>query len=238
MKKVIIIGATSGLGRELAQHYINSGNIVGIAGRRGYLLEEIKNLNPSNVYTSELDSSKPEAKEKLNNLINEMGGMDLFVYCAGTGYVNKELEIQKEMQTIEVNVYGFTQLINIAYHYFKEKGKGHIAAIASVSGIRTLSICPSYSASKRYNMMYLKALRQLSKKEKLNIKISTINPGFIKTALIQSRNYPLTTSLEKGGKLLYKSIEKGNKLSFIPSYWRLISYFILLIPNFIWKKII
>lgn len=238
MKKVIIIGATSGLGRELAQHYINSGNIVGIAGRRGNLLEEIKALNPSNVYTSELDSSKPEAKEKLNNLILEMGGMDLFVYCAGTGYVNKELEIQKEMQTIEVNVYGFTQLINIAYHYFKEKGKGHIAAIASVSGIRTLSICPSYSASKRYNMMYLKALRQLSKKEKLNIKISTINPGFIKTALIQSRNYPLTTSLEKGGKLLYKSIEKGNKLSFIPSYWRLISYFILLIPNFIWKKII
>lgn len=238
MKKVIIIGATSGLGRELAQHYINSGNIVGIAGRRGYLLEEIKNLNPSNVFTSELDSSKPEAKEKLNNLINEMGGMDLFVYCAGTGYVNKELEIQKEMQTIEVNVYGFTQLINIAYHYFKEKGKGHIAAIASVSGIRTLSICPSYSASKRYNMMYLKAIGQLSKKEKLNIKISTINPGFIKTALIQSRNYPLTTSLEKGGKLLYKSIEKGNKLSFIPSYWRLISYFILLIPNFIWKKII
>jgi short-subunit dehydrogenase len=238
MKKVIIIGATSGLGRELALHYINSGNIVGIAGRRGNLLEEIKSLNHSNVYTMELDSSKPEAKEKLNNLIEEMGGMDLFVYCSGTGYVNKELEIQKEIQTVEVNVYGFTQLINIAYHYFKEKGNGHIAAIASVSGIRTLSICPSYCASKRYNMMYLKALRQLSKKEKLNIKISTINPGFIKTALIQSRNYPLTTSLEKGGKLLYKAIEKGNKRSFIPSYWGLISYLIPLIPNFIWKKII
>lgn len=238
MKKVIIIGATSGLGRELAQHYINSGNIVGIAGRRGYLLEEIKSLNPSNVYTSEFDSSKPEAKEKLNNLIKEMGGMDLFVYCAGTGYVNKELEIQKEMQTIDVNVYGFTQLINIAYNYFKEKGNGHIAAVASVSGIRTLSICPSYCASKRYNMMYLKAIGHLAKKEKLNIKFTTINPGFIKTALIQSRNYPLTTSLEKGGLLLYKAIERGKKRCFIPSYWGLISYIILLIPNFIWKKII
>lgn len=238
MKKVIIIGATSGLGRELAQHYINSGNIVGIAGRRENLLEEIKNLNPSNVYTMKLDSSKPEAIEQLNSLIEKMGGMDVFVYCSGTGYINKELNIEKEMQTVEVNVYGFTQLINIAYHYFKEKGKGHIAAIASVSGIRTLSICPSYCASKRYDMMYLKALRQLSIKEKLNIKITTINPGFTKTALIQSRNYPLTTSLEKGGRLLYKAIEKGRKRTFIPYYWGLISYLMLCIPYFIWKKII
>lgn len=237
MKKVIIIGATSGLGRELAQHHIKAGNIVGVAGRRENLLNELKNLNHSNVFIKTMDSTKPQAKEQLLSLIEEMGGLDLFVYCSGTGYVNKEMNIEKEMQTVEVNVYGFTQLINIAYHYFAEKGKGHIVGIASVAGERTLSICPSYCSSKRYNIMYLKAIRQLAEKKRLNIKVTTILPGFIDTALLKHK-YPLTSNLEKAGKLLYKAIEKGKKRTFIPSYWAIISSLMFIIPPLLWKKII
>ena len=238
MKKVIIIGATSGLGRELAKHYIEAGDIVGITGRRENLLKEIQEINPSSVYIKQMDVTKHEAQEQLYSLIKEMKGMDVFIYCAGTGYVNKELDMQKEMETMEVNVYGFTQLINIAYNYFAEKGKGHIVGIASVAGIRTLSICPSYCSTKHYNMMYLKAIRQLARINKHNIKVTTIMPGFIDTAIIENRDYPLTTNLDKGGKLIYKAIEKGRKRIFIPSYWGLISYFMLCIPPFIWKKII
>lgn len=237
MKKVIIIGASSGLGRELALHHIKNGNIVGIAARRENLLEEIRQINPSNVFIQKMDTTKVQAKEQLIGLIEQMGGMDLFVYCSGTGYVNKEMEIEKEIQTVGVNVYGFTQLINIAYHYFGEKEKGHIVGIASVAGIRTLSNCPAYCSSKRYNIMYLKAIRQLAKKKKLNIKVTTILPGFVDTEFVKTK-YPLTISLEKGGKLLYKAIEKGNKRVFFPSYWTIIAFFMLIIPSFIWKKII
>lgn len=237
MKKVIIIGASSGLGRELALHHIKNGNIVGIAARRENLLEEIRQINPSNVFIQKMDTTKAQAKEQLLSLIEQMGGMDLFVYCSGKGYVNKEMDIDKEIQTVEVNVYGFTQLINIAYHYFEEKRKGHIVGIASVAGIRTLSICPSYCSSKRYNIMYLKALGQLAKKKKLNIKVTTILPGFVDTEFVKTK-YPLTISLEKGGNLLYKSIEKGNKRAFFPHYWSIIAFFMLIIPSFLWKKII
>ena len=238
MNKVIIIGASSGIGRELAKHYINAGFIVGIAARRENLLEELKAINPSKVFFKKMDTSKPSAKEELLELIEMTGGMDKFIYCSGTGYVNKELELEKEVRTVEVNVYGFTQLVNVAYHYFQEKGKGHIIGISSVAGLRTFSTSPSYSASKRYNIMYLKAISQLSKQKKENIKTTTILPGFIKTDLIKNRNYPLTTSLEKGGELIFKAIQKEKKVAFCPSYWVFISGLMLLIPSYIWGKII
>lgn len=237
MKRIIILGASSGLGKELALHHIKAGNIVGIAGRRENLLEEIREVNPNNVFIKKMDTTKPEAKDELKSLIEEMGGMDVFVYSSGKGFVNREMDIDKEMQTVEVNVYGFTQLINIAYHYFAEKGRGHIVGIASVAGERTMSRCPSYNASKRYNIMYLKAIRQLAEKKKYNIRVTTIMPGFVNTELLKTK-YPLTTNLDKAGKLLYKAIEKGKKKTFIPGYWRFISLFMYVIPPFIWKKII
>ena len=237
MKRIIIIGASSGLGKELALHHIKAGNIVGIAGRRENLLEDIREVNPNNVFIKKMDTTKPEAKDELKSLIEEMGGMDVFVYSSGKGFVNREMDIDKEMQTVEVNVYGFTQLINIAYHYFAEKGRGHIVGIASVAGERTMSRCPSYNASKRYNIMYLKAIRQLAEKKKYNIRVTTIMPGFVNTELLKTK-YPLTTNLDKAGKLLYKAIEKGKKKTFIPGYWRFISLFMYVIPPFIWKKII
>lgn len=237
MKRVIIIGASSGLGKELALHHIKAGNIVGIAGRRENLLEEIKAVNPNNVFIKKMDTTKPQAKDELMSLIEEMGGMDVFVYSSGTGFVNREMDIQKEMQTVEVNVYGFTQLVNIAYHYFAEKGSGHIVGIASVAGERTMSRCPAYNASKRYNMMYLKAIRQLAEKKNYNIKVTIIMPGFVHTELLKTK-YPLTTNLDKAGRLLYNAVEKGKKKTFIPGYWGLISSFMYVIPPFIWKKII
>lgn len=237
MKRIIIIGASSGLGKELAQHHIRAGNIVGIGGRRENLLEEIRAINPKNVFIKKIDTRKPQAKDELISLIEEMGGMDVFVYCSGVGYINKKLDFEKEMQTVEVNVYGFTQLVNVAYHYFTKRGSGHIVGVASVAGERTLSRCPAYSATKRYNIMYLKAIRQLAEKNKYNIRVTTVMPGFIKTDMVKF-HYPLMTNLDKGGKLLFKAIEKGKKKTFIPGYWGLISLFMYIIPSFIWKKII
>ncbi|MDD4704065.1 MAG: SDR family NAD(P)-dependent oxidoreductase [Bacteroidales bacterium] len=238
MKRVIIIGASSGIGRELAIHYINAGYIVGIAARRENLLEELKAINPSNVFYKKMDTSKPSAKEELLELIEMCGGMDRFIYCSGVGYINKEIDIEQEIQTVEVNVYGFTHLIDVAYHYFRERGNGHIVGISSVAGVRTISISPSYSASKKYNNMYLKAISQLAKQNKLNIKTTTILPGFIKTDLIKNRNYPLTTSIEKGGKMIFDAIQKEKKVAFCPSYWGFISGLMLLIPSCLWSKII
>lgn len=238
MNKVIIIGASSGIGRELAKHYINAGCIVGVAARRENLLEELKIISPSKVFVKKMDTTNPNAKNELLELIEMCGGMDRFIYCSGTGYINKELDLEMEMQTVEVNVYGFTQLVIVAYHYFQQKGKGHIVGISSVAGTRAFSISASYSASKRFNMLYLKAISQLAKQKKENIKTTTILPGFIKTDLIKNRNYLLTTSLEKGGKLIFNAIQKEKQIAYCPSYWGLISKLMYLIPSCLWIKII
>ncbi|MDR0972331.1 MAG: SDR family NAD(P)-dependent oxidoreductase [Bacteroidales bacterium] len=238
MKKVVIIGASQGIGREIAKHYINDGAILGIASRKEEALNTLREISPQKVFCKKIDASKQEAILLLEELISSMGGMDTFIYCAGTGFVNKELDIEKEITTIGVNVYGFTLLMDYAFNYFSKQEKGHLAVIASVAGIRTLSICPAYCSSKRFNIMYMKALSTLAKKNKKDIRFTTIMPGFIDTALIENGSYPMVTSLEKGGKGIYMAIEKERRNAFVPTYWGFIAFFMRLIPNFIWRKII
>lgn len=237
-KRVIIIGATSGMGRNIAERYIKQGDIVGIAGRRDNLLQEIKLLNPEKVFTKELDVSKPQSKEELESLIQEMGGMDIFIFCSGFGQVNKELDLDIELSTIAVNSFGFTLLTNVAYKYFEKKGFGHIVNISSVAATRDIAISASYCSTKRYQLMYYNCLRKLAKQNKFKLVVTNIQPGFIDTDFIKSQKYRLTTTLERAGKLIFRAIENKKDRAFIPSYWRLIAFIWLSIPNFIWKRTI
>ena len=84
-KKVIIIGATSGIGREVALVYIAQGWTVGVAGRREAELESLRAMAPEQVFTQVLDVTKDDAAEHLQTLIDKVGGMDLFLLSSGIG---------------------------------------------------------------------------------------------------------------------------------------------------------
>lgn len=234
-KRVVIIGGTSGIGKELALRYINAGNIVGITGRREGNLEEIKSLYPQ-CYIKRMDVTTEQSISDLDELIEEMGGMDLMIFCAGVGDRNSKLNLVSEMLTVQTNVVGFSRIIIHSYNYFERMGGGHIAAISSLAGIKPLRQSPAYSATKRFQIHYLSCLAQKSYKEKTSIIFTTIVPGFIRTDFLKTK-YPFTTSVDRGAKLIFEAIEKRRRYTTVPGRWRWIEFIWRLIPDFIWERI-
>ena len=237
MKKVIIIGATSGIGRELAFHYLQQGDIIGITGRRNDCLLEIKEQYPDNVFFKSMDIRKEECTQQLDELIEEMKGVDTLILCSGVGLQNPELNTTIEVDTGETNVIGFTRIVTHAFNYFKDNNrKGHIAGISSIAGTKALRQAPAYSSTKRFQSHYLSCLAQKANKEHLPITITTIKPGFIRTALVK-QEYPLMIDVKKGGRLIFNAIEKKKRSVIVPGRWRWVVFFWKLFPNRVWEKI-
>ena len=175
-KKVIIIGATSGIGREVALIYIAQGWKVGVAGRRKAELESLRAEYPEQVYAQTLDVTQEDAPEKLHALIEQVGGMDVFLLSSGIGKQNPTLETGLELATAATNVEGFIRMTNAAYHYFEQQGHGHLAVISSIAGTKGLGAAPAYSATKGFQNIYMDALDQLARMKKLNIQFKDIRP--------------------------------------------------------------
>ena len=237
MKKIIIIGATSGIGYEIAMRYAAQGNQVGITGRRTEFLEEIQQKCPSNIHIKTMDVCKDTATEELQALITEMGGVDTIFINSGYGKECKELDANTEMQAVATNAMGFTNLIIFSYNYFKTQPKGHIVVTSSVASVRALRQSPAYSATKRYMRHYVDCLAQRARHEKLNIRFTTLIPGFIATDFLEARqNYPLLISLDKACNIIYKAIEKKKRDVYLPFRWNFVVLLWKLIPKWFWER--
>ena len=167
MQKAIIIGATSGIGQEVARILVQQGWHIGIAGRRKEALHALQTTAPDRIVTEQLDVTEETATLHLHNLIEKLGGMDLFFLSSGVGHQNRDLQPDIELNTARTNVEGFTRMVTAAFNYFKEKGSGHIAVISSIAGTKGLGVAPAYSATKRFQNTYIEALAQLARMQHL-----------------------------------------------------------------------
>jgi short-subunit dehydrogenase len=130
MKKVIIIGASSGIGKELAKIFASNDYEVGIAARRTDLLKELATEMPTKTYTATIDVSNPDtAIQSLEKLIRDMGDVEVIIISAGTGYLNPSLSWSQEKDTIDTNVSGFTAMAGVAIRYFMQKKSGHLVSL-------------------------------------------------------------------------------------------------------------
>ena len=237
-KKVIIIGATSGLGREVALIYIAQGWKVGIAGRREAELESLRAVYPEQVSAQALDVTKEDAPEKLQALIEQVGGMDVFLLSSGIGKQNYTLETGLELATAATNVEGFIRMTNAAYHYFEKQGHGHLAVISSIAGTRGLGAAAAYSATKGFQHIYMDALDQLARMQKLNIRFTDIRPGFVATPLLtSSKKYPMLMDAPIVALDIVSAIEKKKRVAIIDWKFRLLVGFWRLIPKWIWLRL-
>jgi short-subunit dehydrogenase len=239
MKRVIIIGATSGIGRELARVFATKGFLVGITGRRTELLAEIQEEKPQQYFTKQIDVNDTDALPLLlNSLVNDMGGLDMLINCAGVGNRNEDLDFAIDKKTIETNVIGFTAVIDWSYNYFIIKGCGQIVNISSVSGVRGHRFGSfSYSASKSYQMRYLEGLRHKLVKAKVPIFITDIRPGFVDTEMITKNRYFWVISADKAAKLIFRSITKKRNVVYITKRWIIIAAIIKIFPGTILNRI-
>ena len=238
MKKVIIIGATSGIGKGLAEYYSANGWSVGATGRREHLLLELRQNN-QNIHIKAFDVLSANCTTLLQELINEMGGVDLAIISSATGFVNPSLDFKIEVDTTKLNVVAFTELADFLYNFFSTQGHGHLAGISSIAGIRGVYMSPAYSASKAYNATYLEALRCRAVKEKKKIKVSTIFPGFVDTEMI-GKDTPTfwKSDVKTVVKQIAASLRRKRRKIYVTRRWRWVAFVFRLLPSYILERVI
>ena len=236
MKKAIIVGATSGIGNELAKILIEKEYKLGITGRRKGELEKLKESKPEKISISSFDCTKESNAEKLTELVQEMGGLDLLILSSGTGDLNEHLDFTIEHSTNKLNVIAFTEIVDWTFNYFEKQGKGHLVAISSVAGIRGSSLAPAYNASKAYQINYLEGLNQKATKTQKPIYITDIRPGFVDTAMAKGEGQFWVASKEKAAKQIFGYIKKKKSVGYVSKRWRLIAILLKVIPNGIYKR--
>ena len=237
--KAIIVGASSGIGLEVAKLLLADGWHIGIAARREEALLELKKTAPERIEVMAIDITHPDAGERLLTLVRQLGGMDLYFHSSGIGKQNRTLEPDIELQTMDTNAIGFTRMIGTAYRYFAEQGKGHIAAITSIAGTKGLGPAPAYSATKALQATYLQALEQQARQRGLyDIHFTDIRPGFVDTALLSgSFRYPMMLRPESVARDIVSSIRKRRHVRIIDARYRVLTFFWRLVPNFIWRRL-
>jgi short-subunit dehydrogenase len=237
MKKAIIVGATSGIGKGLAKLLVNNGFNVGITGRRGDLLAELKNENSDKFFVKSFDVMDTTlTSNKLNELVNDLGGLDLLVICSGTGDENINLDFSIEKRTIDTNVLGFTAVADWAFNYFDKSKIGHLVAITSIAGLRGSRQGLAYNATKSYQINYLEGLRQKANKTKQPIIISDIRPGFVDTDMAKGDKLFWVSSVDKAVQQIYTAIKKKKKIVYVTKRWIIFAIILRLLPRWIYDN--
>ena len=237
IKRAIVIGASSGIGHEVARLLLQEGWTLGVAARREDRLQKLKNEWPGQVKVARIDVIDAHSKDSLQRLIKTLGGMDLFFYAAGVGRQNRNLTEDIEITTVRTNAVGFTRMIGEAYRYFAEHGGGHIAAITSIAGTKGLGPAPSYSATKAMQATYLEALEQLATQQHLNIRFTDIRPGFVDTDLLNGEfHYPMLMKPEAVAKDIVKAVNRQTHVRIIDWRYRLLTALWRCIPRCLWRR--
>ena len=236
MKKAIVVGATSGIGRALAEKLVADQYAVGITGRSDRILNEM--ASSGRYVIRSFDVSETEnIQTHLDELAGKLKGLDLFIISAGTGDINETLDFDLEKQMIDTNVSGFTCLADWAYRYFEKQGSGHLVAITSVAGLRGSRQAPAYSATKSYQINYMEGLCQKAKKEKSGITVTDIRPGFVDTKMAKSPVKFWVAPVDKAADQMYRAIKNKRRIVYVTRRWRIIAWIVKTIPGFIYSRL-
>lgn len=235
-KKGIIIGASSGIGQEVARQLLAEGWTLGLAARREELLLALKAEAPERVEVMTIDVTQPDADQCLIQLIERLGGISLYFHASGIGKQNRTLEPDIELRTAETNALGFMRMVGAAYRYFSDKGTGHIAVISSIAGTKGLGPAPAYSATKALQANYIEALEQQARQRGLPIYFTDIRPGFVNTALLNDGfPYPMLMRPEAVAHDIVQSIKCHRHVRIIDWRYRLLTAFWRIIPRCLWR---
>lgn len=242
MKKIVIVGASSGMGLQIAHDFAIMGWRVGMAARRTEPMAALKEKFPEQIEYAELDVTATDAEKRFYDLVEKMDGMDTMLYCAGCGWNNPELDETRDMQTLETNVIGFTKIVNAAYKYYKATANvtpGQIAAITSIAGTKGIGISATYSASKRYQSIYLQTIDQLAHQQHVDVDVTEIRPGFVETPFLSTAtsNYPMTMPVEYACRKIERAILLRRHRVTVDSRWAIVTALWRLIPAPLWRHI-
>jgi len=239
MKKIIITGATSGIGRALAVEMIRRGYKVGATGRRIERLSELKKELGDHLYIKQMDVALEEASQRqLTELIEEMSGMDIIVLNAGVGRDKEFPQWDSDKRIIEVNVMAFARQCHFAFNYFMKQGHGQIVGMSSIASHLASSRAAAYTASKHFISNYMTGFRQKANHTDANITVTDIKPGFVESEMTRGmKGMFWVAPVQKAVKQMADAIEKKKNHAYITKRWRLVAWLASLTPQFVWDRL-
>ena len=244
LRSVIVIGATSGIGRAVVEKLANEGVRVGIAGRREDRLKELQErFGDERISYRVMDVTQASATEVLDELIAEIGAPDALLYASGIGKQNPTLDEDMELRTVETNCAGMVRIVDHFINYVKrepaynKKHKAHIAVITSVAGTMGMGPAPAYSATKSMQSAYLVALAQHARMQHIPITVGDIRPGFVATEILNpEKRYPMIMTAEQAAKYVTRSLRRHKRITIFDWRYKLLVGFWRLIPRCIWER--
>lgn len=238
MKRIIIVGATSGIGQGLAEYYAQEGVRIAILGRREERLQGVAATSPHKFLTRVCDiTDVAQLPSCLDGIAQELGGVDLFILSSGVGTRNPELLYEKEKPALLTNVVGWTCAVDWAMNYFERQQQGHLVTISSVAGTRGNAVAPAYSASKAYQISYMEGMRQKATKLPGAIFTTDVRPGFVDTAMGQGPKVFWVSSVEKAVRQIASAIERRKSVVYVTKRWRWVAWLFKRVPNFIYYRL-
>jgi short-subunit dehydrogenase len=235
---IIIIGATSGIGRALFKKYAADDNRIGIVGRRTHLLNELRQEHLDTAITVMADITKQdEIAKAIDALHSELKDIDLAIVCSGVGNINASLDYAVERPTIDTNVTGWTFVVDTLYNIFEQQGHGHLVAITSAGGLRGEPMAPAYSASKAYQINYMEALRKKGYKSGNHIHITDIRPGLVNTAMAKGEGLFCVMPVEKVASQIIITIRKQMSKVYVTKRWHILAIINKNLPYALYKRL-
>ncbi|HEX5337059.1 MAG TPA: SDR family oxidoreductase [Gallionella sp.] len=239
--KVVVSGASSGLGLALARHYLERGATVAAFARRGELLQALAAEFPEQVYCYALDvCDAPAVQRAASDFMARAGVPDVVIANAGVsvGTLTEYAEdIDAFRQVMDINVLGMVKTFQPFVAAMRDARQGTLVGIASVAGFRGLPGASAYSASKAAAISYLESLRVELRGS--GVAVATICPGYIRTPMTAVNPYPMPFILaaDEAAKRMARAIERQAAFSVIPWQMGLVGRALRLLPRWLYDRL-
>jgi short-subunit dehydrogenase len=247
VKRAIVIGATSGMGRQVAKLLATEGGYqVGLVGRRMNMLESLQQEIQTKTYIKQIDVTQfAVARKQLLELVDQMGGLDLILIAVTSfkdPFVEQDAVTQYDLdvKTIDVELRGFWEMADVAVRLFEKQRSGHLVGVSSISGVRGDAHCPVYSGAKAFVSTYLEGIRNYMLQNDIPVYVTDIMPGWVdiekETFSVKPGTY-WVTPLDKAARQIFEAIQRKKKIAYISSRQMLVKAALNLVPDCIYNAI-
>lgn len=238
-RSALIVGASSGVGAALAKRLAREGYVLGLIARRIDRLQALCAELSTSAFAYQHDVlNTAEVPLLLQTAWNDLGGLDLFIYCAGVLFPNDPavFDAEQDQFVLQVNLIGAAAWITPVAEYFRRQRHGHIVGIGSIAGDRGRRGLPAYTASKAGLHTYLEGMRNRLWRD--GVTVTTIKLGQVETDLLRNadrRRGPI--SADHAAELIWRAIERRQNSVYAPAWWALVGLAVRLMPSFLFRRL-
>ena len=235
--RVVISGASSGIGEALARHYAGPDTVLGLIARRR--VDESSFSGKVVAYSADVTDTAA-VRQAAKDFVGRFGAPDLVIANAGisVGTHGDELQdVEKLRRVLDVNVAGLAATLAAFAPAMRSAGRGTLAGIASVAGIRGLPGAGAYSASKAAAITWLESLRVELRGS--GVSVVCVCPGYVDTPMTRVNRYrmPFLLPADESARRIARAIAARRRVAVIPWQMAAVSVLLRLMPGWLYDRL-